>query len=69
MRDIKYKIGHWHFLFGIVPHYGADGWYCFQLGIFKLLSYPKEGCCFMKSNYSGFWIRKSFSLRGFLIHF
>jgi hypothetical protein len=36
-----------------------------HFGIFKLLKFPSEGAIFVKSDYKGFWLRKTIQWRGF----
>jgi hypothetical protein len=58
-------IGKWHFKLGIIPVSFANHGYMFHFGIFKLLKFPSEGAIFVKTDYKGFWLRKTIEWRGF----
>lgn len=53
---------HWHLIFRIGQVYWAHNVLEFQLGFFKIHSFPTEGEVCQKKHYKGFWIRKTFSL-------
>lgn len=57
----------WSFKFGIIPMYQAPHWYTFHFGIFKMISFPREGEMIQKKNYKGFWFRYEFTIDGFEI--
>jgi len=60
MKKGELTIGKWHFKLGLLPRAFtlSCGKMFFHFGIFKLLSYPPEGCMIAKENYKGFWLRK-----------
>lgn len=57
----------WHFVFGLSRDWSSTYGYEFNLGIFKMTSYPEEGCQIGPINYKGFWIRKRLYFGGFEI--
>ena len=67
MKKGAITIDKWHFKFGIIPIYWTDRGYMFHFGIFKPISYPKEGEMPTKINYKGFWLRREIKWEGFEI--
>lgn len=54
----------WTFRFGLTPivfPWTPRQSIVFYFGIFKLTSFPDEGCEVSKENYKGFWIKKDFN--------
>lgn len=69
MKKRELRIGKWHFKFGVIHIFPAKYGYLFHLGIFKLLKYPPEGENITKTQYKGFWFRKTINWQGFEIDF
>lgn len=57
----------WQFILSFTPDYAWIGKHRIIFGIFKIKNYPNEGE--MISDYKGFLINKSFSIKGFEIKF
>lgn len=53
---IKKILNKWQVEFNFTPDWfrGVIGWWVFKVGIFKITSFPPEGCYMAKTDYKGF---------------